>query len=80
LLAQNGIYAAIFNERRCGASVELKIAEESRFQPTLKGAPKMAAWFVERLDRTAGTPFALLLPCEPFWLRAKLSSWLRIDP
>jgi hypothetical protein len=66
LLAQNGIYAAIFNERQCGASAKLKIAEESRFQPTACGAAKIAAWFVERLNRTSCTLFAFLLPGEPF--------------
>jgi hypothetical protein len=77
LLAQNGIYAAIFNEQRCGASVELKIAEEKRFQPTACGAAKMIVWFVERLDRTACTLFAFLLPYNHFGFAQNMSpDWI----
>jgi hypothetical protein len=52
LLAQNGLYAMIFNEQRCGASVELKIIEESHFQSTLEeGAAKKLNRVVGKLDR-----------------------------
>jgi hypothetical protein len=47
-------------------SEELKIAEESRFQPTLKGAAKMLACFVEKLDRIADTLCAFLRAYEHF--------------
>jgi hypothetical protein len=77
LLAQNEVDVAVFKEQRCGTSVELKTAIGARFQPTLKGAAKMTAWFVERLDRTSCTLFALLLPGEPFWTRAICVSLLR---
>jgi hypothetical protein len=66
LLIQNALYAAIFNEPRCGTSWELKIAEESRFQSTACGAAKRLVWFVERLDSTACTLFAFLLPYKSF--------------
>jgi hypothetical protein len=65
-LAQNGIYAASFIEQRCGASVKMKLAEESHFQPTLKGAAKLAIWFVGKLDRIADTLCAFLLPYNQF--------------
>jgi subfamily B ATP-binding cassette protein MsbA len=34
---------------------------------------KIAGWFVEALDRTAGTPFAFLLPSERFSLETRLA-------
>jgi hypothetical protein len=56
----------IFNEQRCGASVELKIIEESHFQPTLKGAAKKLSRVVGKLDRIADTLCAFLLAAKLF--------------
>ncbi len=69
MLVQNGLYAAIFNEQRCGISVKLKIAEESRFQSILKDAAKKFTCVVEKFDRTAGTLCTFLLVGKLFLSR-----------
>jgi hypothetical protein len=66
LSAQNGIYAAVFVERRCGTSAKTKTAEENHFQPTLKGVVKKLACVVGKLDRIADTLCASLLACKLF--------------
>jgi hypothetical protein len=70
LLAQNGLYATSFIEQRCGTSVEMKLVEESRFQPIhKKDAAKKLSRVVGKLDRTAGTFFACLLAAKLFVTR-----------
>ncbi len=46
--------------------VELKIIEENRFQPTLKGTAKRLACVVGKLDRMSYTLCAFFLSCKPF--------------
>jgi hypothetical protein len=69
LLAQNALYAANFSEQRCGTSVEMKFAEESRFQPILEDAAKKLSRVVGKLDRIADTLFASLLAAKLFVTR-----------
>lgn len=68
-MVQNGLYATNFSERRCGTSAEMKFVEESRFQPTLKGAAKKLGRVVGKLDRIADTLCTFLLAAKLFLSR-----------
>ncbi len=79
MLAQNGLYATNFGERRCGASAETKFVEESRFQSTLKGAVKKRSRVVGKLDRIAYTLCACLLAAA-FFVTRKMCLLARESP